>query len=514
MGENCQLEMDKAIAQATQAEKKMKTMDKTVEEWKQRAEDMQKELDFTQIECRSFLQDAFKLRHEINEHKDKTHDLEKQNKQFANEILYLKDQKREEGKGIQEVEKNCKKITKEKANLNHMLEQAHNEIETARANVLRTELEAQALKAEVYTRVAEKEEDFNSTRKNHQRALESAQASIDAEIKAKEDGVRLLKNMEKDIAMMEMSIDGINRQRAEGDKLLKKVIVTYKEYDSKLEDELRVQAEVQDRAFMCETRNKTIQDEINGMKEQILDMIKQKKAVETDVKDVNEDLNKVQGDVSGSQTSRRQLEMEHANLESELDDQKSFKKNFIASKNMAEAEIERHKDELKKEKEKQADIQLKKKQVEEQVADLQDKLEKLEKQAARGDRNATVKIDDTIDEKKDELVKEEKRHQETKKELRKMDKKIKDTVIQGEETKRQYNQKKDLIEKLQKDLKTTLSHYHEVEEFASINLAKLRKATNSYESAKDRYTNAEKHLAKMKERQNLRDETMMRLART
>merc|ERR1712034_183561 len=51
--------------------------------------------------------------------------------------------------------------------------------------VLRAQLELGQVKQEIDRRVAEKEEEFNNTRKNHQRAMESMSASLEAEQKAK-----------------------------------------------------------------------------------------------------------------------------------------------------------------------------------------------------------------------------------------------------------------------------------------------------------------------------------------
>lgn len=55
------------------------------------------------------------------------------------------------------------------------------------------------VRAEIEKRIQEKEEEFENTRKNHQRALESMKATLDAEMKAKQEALRVKKKLEQDI---------------------------------------------------------------------------------------------------------------------------------------------------------------------------------------------------------------------------------------------------------------------------------------------------------------------------
>jgi len=58
--------------------------------------------------------------------------------------------------------------------------------------------------------------------KNHQRALESMQASLEAEARGKADFVRTKKKLEQDINELEIALDAANRGRAEAEKNVKK----------------------------------------------------------------------------------------------------------------------------------------------------------------------------------------------------------------------------------------------------------------------------------------------------
>ena len=60
--------------------------------------------------------------------------------------------------------------------------------------MLRAQLEMSQVRQEIDRRIQEKEEEFEYSRKNHQRALESMQASIKAEARDKEETLKI-KNM-------------------------------------------------------------------------------------------------------------------------------------------------------------------------------------------------------------------------------------------------------------------------------------------------------------------------------
>lgn len=64
-------------------------------------------------------------------------------------------------------------------------------------------------------------------RKNHQRALESVQASLEAETRAKTEALKGKKKLEQDINELEMAADDANRGRAECEKIIKKIQAKY-----------------------------------------------------------------------------------------------------------------------------------------------------------------------------------------------------------------------------------------------------------------------------------------------
>merc|ERR1739847_249431 len=65
--------------------------------------------------------------------------------------------------------------------------------------VLRASLELGQVRQEIDRRMAEKEEEFNNTRKNHARAMDSMQASLEGEQRSKAEALRIKKKLEGEI---------------------------------------------------------------------------------------------------------------------------------------------------------------------------------------------------------------------------------------------------------------------------------------------------------------------------
>lgn len=69
---------------------------------------------------------------------------------------------------------------------------------------------------------------YHFSSRNHQRTLESMQATLDAEAKSRNEAVRLRKKMEGDLNEMEVQLNHANRQASESQKLLRNLQVQIK----------------------------------------------------------------------------------------------------------------------------------------------------------------------------------------------------------------------------------------------------------------------------------------------
>jgi myosin heavy chain 6/7 len=96
----------------------------------------------------------------------------------------------EGGKSVHELDKARKRAEMEKEELQAALEEAESALEQEEAKVLRAQMELSTVRQEIDRRIHEKEEEFENTRRNHARSIESMQASLEAESRAKQEALK------------------------------------------------------------------------------------------------------------------------------------------------------------------------------------------------------------------------------------------------------------------------------------------------------------------------------------
>merc|ERR1712061_730491 len=209
------LEYERTHAAAVITEKRGKNFEKVVGEWKAKADDMQSELEASQSECRNLNAEGFRLKAGLDESNEQLDIVRRENKNLADEIKDLLDQLGDGGRSIHELDKQRRRLEVEKEELQSALEEAEGALEAEENKVLRAALELGQTKQEIDRRIAEKEEEFNNTRKNHGRAMESMQASMETEQKAKAEALRIKKKLEGDINEFEIALDHANKANNE-----------------------------------------------------------------------------------------------------------------------------------------------------------------------------------------------------------------------------------------------------------------------------------------------------------
>lgn len=96
-------------------------------------------------------------------------------------------------------------------------------LEQEESKILHAQMELNQMKAEVDRKSAEKDEEIDQMKRNHQRVLESMQATLDAEVRSRNDALRVKKKMEGDLNEMEIQLNHANRQAAEAQKHLRNI---------------------------------------------------------------------------------------------------------------------------------------------------------------------------------------------------------------------------------------------------------------------------------------------------
>merc|ERR1719385_564113 len=146
------MEYERVHAAALITEKRGKNFDKVLGEWQSKAADVSAEVAASQDEGRNYTSELFRLKAAGDEGLEQPDIVKRENKNLADEIKDLLDQLGDGGRSIHDLDKQRRRL--------------------------------------------EKEEEFQNTRKNHARAMDSMQASLESEQRAKAEALRIKKKLE------------------------------------------------------------------------------------------------------------------------------------------------------------------------------------------------------------------------------------------------------------------------------------------------------------------------------
>ncbi|XP_049524328.1 myosin heavy chain, muscle-like isoform X28 [Dermacentor silvarum] len=496
--EDMSIEVDKANALAASLEKRQKSFDKVIAEWKAKVDDLAAELDASQKECRNYSTEVFKLRAAYEESQEHYESVKRENKNLQDEIKDLMDQLGEGGRSVHELEKSRKRLEMEKEELQAALEEAEAALEQEENKVLRAQLELSQVRQEIDRRIQEKEEEFENTRKNHQRALDSMQASLEAEAKGKAEALRLKKKLESDINELEIALDHANKANAEAQKNLKKYQQNVKDLQTALEEEQRARDEAREQYASAERRCNALHGELEESRQLLEQSDRARRAGEAELSEMHETVNELSAQTASLSVAKRKLEGEMQALQADLDEVLNEAKQSEEKAKKAMVDAARLADELRAEQDHALQQEKLRKALEQQMKELQVRLDEAEAAALKGGKKIIQKLEQKVRELENELENEQRRHGDAAKNFRKSERRIKELQFQAEEDRKNHERMQDLVDKLQQKIKTYKRQIEEAEEIAALNLAKFRKVQQELEDAEERADMAENTLAKLR----------------
>ncbi|XP_070580048.1 myosin heavy chain, striated muscle-like isoform X2 [Ptychodera flava] len=496
--EDLSIDVDRANGLALSLEKKQRNFDKTILEWKQKCDELSAELELSQKESRSHAAEVFRLKSTYEETIETIEQLRRDNKGLHDEIGDLTEQLGEGGKSVHELEKAKRKLEMEKEELQAALEEVEGQLEQEEGKFLRIQLELAQVRQEIDRRLAEKEEEFEATRKNHSRAIESMQASLEAETKAKSDQMRLKKKLESEVNELEVSLDHTSKAHAEAQKNIKKLQQSLKDLQTQLEDEQRAREDLREQLQLSERRNTSLNAENEDIRASFEQADRIRRQAEGELGDANDRIGELGTHVSSLTSGKRKLEAELGTLTAELDESLAEARANDDKAKKAVSDCVRIAEELRCEQDHAMHVEKIRKQLELQVKDLNARIEETELIASKEIKKQLSKYELRIRE-LEVIVEEERRHRaESEKNTRKAERRVREIIMTQEEDQRNAERLQEQIEKLMAKIKVLKRQHEEAEDQANINLSKFRKVQLELEEAEERADIAEAALAKLR----------------
>ncbi|XP_052051456.1 myosin-1 [Apodemus sylvaticus] len=496
--EDLMIDVERTNAACAALDKKQRNFDKILAEWKQKYEETHAELEASQKESRSLSTELFKIKNAYEESLDHLETLKRENKNLQQEISDLTEQIAEGGKRIHELEKIKKQIEQEKSELQAALEEAEASLEHEEGKILRIQLELNQVKSEIDRKIAEKDEEIDQLKRNHIRVVESMQSTLDAEIRSRNDAIRLKKKMEGDLNEMEIQLNHSNRMAAEALRNYRNTQGILKDTQLHLDDALRGQEDLKEQLAMVERRANLLQAEIEELRATLEQTERSRKIAEQELLDASERVQLLHTQNTSLINTKKKLETDISQIQGEMEDIVQEARNAEEKAKKAITDAAMMAEELKKEQDTSAHLERMKKNLEQTVKDLQHRLDEAEQLALKGGKKQIQKLEARVRELEGEVENEQKRNVEAIKGLRKHERRVKELTYQTEEDRKNVLRLQDLVDKLQSKVKAYKRQAEEAEEQSNVNLAKFRKIQHELEEAEERADIAESQVNKLR----------------
>uniref|UniRef100_A0A8C4WRW0 Uncharacterized protein n=1 Tax=Gopherus evgoodei TaxID=1825980 RepID=A0A8C4WRW0_9SAUR len=496
--EDLMIDVEKSNAACAALDKKQKNFDKVLAEWKQKYEETQAELEASQKESRSLSTELFKMKNSYEETLDQLETLKRENKNLQQEISDLTEQIAEGGKTIHELEKVKKQIEQEKSEIQSALEEAEASLEHEEGKILRIQLELTQVKSEIDRKIVEKDEEIDQLKRNHIRVVESMQSTLDAEIRSRNEAIRLKKKMEGDLNEMEIQLSHANRLAAEAQKNLRNTQGVLKDTQIHLDDALRSQEDLKEQVTMVERRANLMQAEIEELRSALEQTERARKVAEQELLDASERVQLLHTQNTILINTKKKLETDISQIQSEMEETIQEARNAEEKAKKAITDVAMMAEELKKEQDTSAHLERMKKNLDQTVKDLQLHLDEAEQLALKGGKKHIQKLEARVRELEGEVDNEQKCSADAIKGMRKYERRVKELTYQTEEDRKNVFRLQDLVDKLQLKVKAYKRQAEESEELSNVNLTKFHKIQHELEEAEERADIAESQVNKLR----------------
>merc|ERR1711983_528569 len=291
------------------------------------------------------------------------------------------------------------------------------------------------VRQEIDRRMAEKDEEFLSTKKNMTKGIENMQSAVETEGKVKAEALRMKKKLETDVLDLESNLERANAANADTQRSIKGYQLNLREAQTKLEDQQRAKEVAHDELINAERRANTNQNALEEARTLLEQADRARRMVEQELQDTNESLSDQTYTIQALQADCDEMAGE-ASLSEEK-----------AQRAMIDAA--RLADELRSEQELAQALEREKKLLEAQVKDMQARVDEAQTNALKGGKKAMTRMDTRIRELESEMDAENRRNADSLKNLRKSERKIKELTYSQEEDRKNHERMQGLIDQLQ-----------------------------------------------------------------
>merc|ERR1719361_1559511 len=150
--------------------------------------------------------------------------------------------------------------------------------------------------------------------------MDSMQASLEAESRAKSEALRIKKKLESDINELEIALDHSNKANAEAHKSIKRYQGQLRDTESLLEEETRQKMEITERGGLAERKANALSSELEESRALLDSADRSKKQADMELAEARCAVNDMTTINSKAASEKRHLESAIHTMHAEIDD--------------------------------------------------------------------------------------------------------------------------------------------------------------------------------------------------
>ncbi|TMS35327.1 hypothetical protein L596_002754 [Steinernema carpocapsae] len=491
--EGHKVETERCVTNVDQLNKKERLFDGIVGEWRGKLDSVLQELSAAHSESHLTNANIAMLKSTQTILIEEIESLRRENKSLSQELKDMNEQLGVGSRSAHEIQKMIRRVEIEKEELNRALDDATAALEDEENKVLRTQAEVCRIRGDIELRVRDKEEEFENTRKTHSRAIESMQASLDAELQVKEELQKTKKKLENEINKKEVALDHTSKINQDTQKAIKSHIEKIKELQAQYEEGLKQRDSFKQNLLAAEKRLALTEAEKEQFSEDLMQAEKSKKLMEVELAVLRNDHNEIHAHNLALTSTKKKFELEISQIKVD-----GTRRIFRKLERKTLVDTEKLSEDLKNEKDHNEHMKRVNAGLEKQISDMNVKLDDVKSAALKGGQKSIVAIEARIFAAEKNLQAERRKHQDAVKEFSRSDRKLREINFQLEEQKKSNQKVQETIESLHQKQKVQRKQLEAAEELANMNLQKYRKVQLALANAEERADHAEESMLKMK----------------
>ncbi|KAK6170018.1 hypothetical protein SNE40_018509 [Patella caerulea] len=473
--EDLTMELESQRTSASAFEKKSRKFDALLAEEKANAERLAQERDNVERESREKETKILNLVRELDDIQERYEALERAKQQQQRELDDLVSSKDDVGKNVHELEKAKRAFQQQVEEQRQQIEELEDELQLSEDAKLRLEVNMNALKAQYERDIQGKEDMVEEGKKSLLRQLREMEAELEEERKQKGAAVSARNKLQGDINDYQQQVQMANKVKEDAVKQYKRMVAQMKEVTREV-DEIRIsKEEVVQAQKDGEKRIKNLEAEVLKLQEDLALSERARRNAESERDELQEEIGGSASSKNALLDEKRRLEARISELEDDLDDERNNTELMAEKARKAQLQVDQINTDLQSERSVSQKLENQRMQLERQNKEMRDKLQELEGQNRARIKATIAALESKVLNLEEQLDLEAKDRSTLSRANRKLEKRIKELILQGEDERRHADQYKEQVDKSNNRVKGLKRNLDETEEEIARLTAKLRK---------------------------------------